>query len=272
LVFAQNCDDGNACSVDSFDPNTGGCRNDYKDCSDGNACTFDGCDFNTGICSHDTVTCYDDNVCTDDSCDPINGCAFPYCPGCVQSSSNGIDQLCNGTSAVSSLTAGSITTDSLTVTGGSKKRGLALDDPAFRVFGAVSISGPLQTTTFITESVMVTGSLTISTPGGGGSSFDLSQGISTKSIECTSLTVDGPTTVNGSTTVNSLNVNSDSTIGNRLTTKDATVTGTLDLPVMHFTPPQNKQWWNMSPGSVFSLPFPNNPSTFLLLILVTKST
>jgi len=98
---AIGCNDGNACTDDSCDPNDGGClgiNNDNNACSDGNACltgehcsagacvpgtvpvdcndnnecTFDTCDQNTG-CAHIAKSCDDGNACTLDSCDPGDG-------------------------------------------------------------------------------------------------------------------------------------------------------------------------------------------------------
>ncbi len=102
---ATACNDNNACTVDSCDPNNGcvysaqpsKCLN-----SDNNPCTSDVCNPTTGACDHtpasgaicddkdactvgDTckdgacksganLVCNDDNVCTDDSCDVTTGC------------------------------------------------------------------------------------------------------------------------------------------------------------------------------------------------------
>jgi hypothetical protein len=43
-------------------------------CDDGNACTTDLCDLQTGACSHGVTNCDDANPCTTDSCDPGTGC------------------------------------------------------------------------------------------------------------------------------------------------------------------------------------------------------
>jgi len=259
------CDDYDACTTDDRCDPVNGCISNTTSCTDDDLCTVDYCDSVYG-CYFQPLICTDTDPCTTDSCDPATGqCIHPNCPSCVRSTSNGIDLLCNGTTQLSSLTADSINTGSLTVTGGSKKRGVG--QPALRVEGGASFTGgvttnELTTNTFVTNTVTITGSLTIMTAGGGGGSFDLSKGISTKDINCTSLKVDGPTTVN------SLNVNSNAAIGNRLTTKDATVTGSMDIPTIHFVPPQNKGWWNMGPGSMFSIPAPSgaNPGYKVYLV------
>ncbi len=102
------CDDGDACTVDSCDPEVG-CSNEPIDalteCDDGNPCTADSCDpaagcvnDGTGVltacddgdpctaddaCSGDAegtcagggpTDCDDGNPCTADACDPVRGC------------------------------------------------------------------------------------------------------------------------------------------------------------------------------------------------------
>jgi hypothetical protein len=44
------------------------------DCNDNNACTLDSCDTTRGVCGHDLLNCDDANVCTNDQCDPESGC------------------------------------------------------------------------------------------------------------------------------------------------------------------------------------------------------
>jgi MYXO-CTERM domain-containing protein len=105
------CDDGNACTDDSCDPEDGGClgvNDDSNECSDGNACltgeycsnggcvagtvdvdcndgnpcTVDSCDPNTG-CANVPKACGDGNACTQDVCDPATGvCSNPDAPAC----------------------------------------------------------------------------------------------------------------------------------------------------------------------------------------------
>ena len=69
------CDDGNACTDDSCDPDSG-CVNTPNDapCSDGDDCTVsDAC--LAGLCqAGGPANCDDANVCTDDSCEPGVGC------------------------------------------------------------------------------------------------------------------------------------------------------------------------------------------------------
>jgi hypothetical protein len=75
--FINLCDDGNACTDDSCNGESG-C--DYVgleegECIDGDACTVaDHCV--AGECTGNPVLCDDDNVCTDDSCDGSGGCVF----------------------------------------------------------------------------------------------------------------------------------------------------------------------------------------------------
>ena len=72
-VIILNCDDGNACTDDSFDTATCSCVHSPVVCDDNNACTDDSCDPQNG-CEHIQVNCDDGNPCTDDICDPATGC------------------------------------------------------------------------------------------------------------------------------------------------------------------------------------------------------
>ena len=70
------CDDQNACTDDSCDRSTGGCRFVLKNCDDQNACTDDSCSPLNG-CQNLPRDCDDQNVCTVDSCDPqTGGCRY----------------------------------------------------------------------------------------------------------------------------------------------------------------------------------------------------
>jgi len=73
MVTFFSCDDNNACTIDSCDPQTGLCVHTPVNCDDGNACTDDLCDPQTG-CYHVPVNCDDNNACTIDTCDPQTGC------------------------------------------------------------------------------------------------------------------------------------------------------------------------------------------------------
>ena len=72
-VTTRNCDDGNLCTIDTFDPNIG-FINIPKNCDDNNACTVDSCDAATGKCVNRPIDCDDNNACTVDTCHPVNGC------------------------------------------------------------------------------------------------------------------------------------------------------------------------------------------------------
>jgi len=70
-----NCNDGNECTDDSCDPDTG-CVHTQNEapCQDGDVCTV-GDQCGGGEClSGGALDCDDGNVCTDDSCDPAIGC------------------------------------------------------------------------------------------------------------------------------------------------------------------------------------------------------
>jgi hypothetical protein len=67
-----DCDDRDACTLDSCDKTTG-CVNERISCNDGDACTVDSCDAASG-CVNTTISCDDRNLCTADSCDAATGC------------------------------------------------------------------------------------------------------------------------------------------------------------------------------------------------------
>ncbi len=75
VVTIPDCDDGDVCTTDSYNPNTCSCEHNIVDCDDGNACTLDYCD-QTGNCVHEPINCDDGNPCTVDSCDPGAGCVY----------------------------------------------------------------------------------------------------------------------------------------------------------------------------------------------------
>jgi hypothetical protein len=78
LFTTTPCDDGNACTLtDTCD--AGACQAaSAKNCDDGSACTQDGCDPITGVCSHDAANgnCDDGSACTvNDGC--VDGVCLP---------------------------------------------------------------------------------------------------------------------------------------------------------------------------------------------------
>ena len=77
------CDDDDKCTVDTCDAMTGECvftPDSNIICNDDDACTVDTCDAMTGECvftPDPNITCNDNNACTDDSCVPATGlCLF----------------------------------------------------------------------------------------------------------------------------------------------------------------------------------------------------
>jgi MYXO-CTERM domain-containing protein len=70
-----DCNDQNACTTDSCDPNIG-CAHVKKSCDDANACTIDSCDPANADCSHADVVCDDQDPCTEDGCVAATGCVF----------------------------------------------------------------------------------------------------------------------------------------------------------------------------------------------------
>ncbi|HEX2873840.1 MAG TPA: MYXO-CTERM sorting domain-containing protein [Polyangiaceae bacterium] len=90
-----NCDDSNACTADSCDPNTG-CAHIAKSCSDSDACTADSCDPATGACSSAPISCADADPCTVDACDPVTGCSHVNM-NCDDADACTADSCANGT-------------------------------------------------------------------------------------------------------------------------------------------------------------------------------
>jgi hypothetical protein len=110
--IAPNCDDGNACTIDSCVEPTG-CTHVALNCDDGDLCTQDICDVHQGClhipmpgccktvadCTQDAcssgaqcvnhvctagqaTSCDDGDVCTFDGCDPATGCTHTAIAGC----------------------------------------------------------------------------------------------------------------------------------------------------------------------------------------------
>ncbi|HSA58738.1 MAG TPA: thrombospondin type 3 repeat-containing protein [bacterium] len=65
-------DDGNACTVDACDPDSGPAHAPVR-VDDGDVCTVDSCDPKTGDILHAAVPIDDGKACTVDSCDPLTG-------------------------------------------------------------------------------------------------------------------------------------------------------------------------------------------------------
>lgn len=70
-----DCEDGNGCTVDTFNFQTGMCEHkaERRPCTDFNACTQNAFCVD-GICRGESRSCDDNNVCTEDLCDPLRGC------------------------------------------------------------------------------------------------------------------------------------------------------------------------------------------------------
>lgn len=68
-------------------------------CDDLNACTVDSCDQATGFCRHEAATCNDGNPCTADSCVPWAGCQFSPLPAgtaCDDANPCSVNDACSG--------------------------------------------------------------------------------------------------------------------------------------------------------------------------------
>lgn len=74
-VTPPDCEDGNGCTTDRFNLETGQCEHAAArlPCDDFNACTVnDTCV--DGVCLGESASCDDGDICTDDLCDPQTGC------------------------------------------------------------------------------------------------------------------------------------------------------------------------------------------------------
>lgn len=72
----SQCDDGNACTLDACDGETGDCFHEEDACDDGDLCTVDDCDPLTG-CTHAPADCDDGDPCTQALCDSETGECVP---------------------------------------------------------------------------------------------------------------------------------------------------------------------------------------------------
>lgn len=82
-VRPPDCEDGNGCTVDTFDLTTGVCvhRAERLACDDFDACTIsDTCV--EGVCLGQSRSCDDGDTCTDDFCDPRQGCVNVMTTSC----------------------------------------------------------------------------------------------------------------------------------------------------------------------------------------------
>jgi len=75
----KDCDDGEVCTADFCQSDTGNCIYAFLDgdaCDDGTACTVDDVCAG-GTCGGAAIECLDDDPCTADGCDAETGCVFP---------------------------------------------------------------------------------------------------------------------------------------------------------------------------------------------------
>ena len=81
--LAPDCEDGNGCTTDRFDPELHKCVYVAFEgaCDDRNRCTHkDRC--RDGQCIGEALECDDDSFCTDNLCNPLVGCVFPATRTC----------------------------------------------------------------------------------------------------------------------------------------------------------------------------------------------
>lgn len=74
LIIVLPCIDNDVCTDNVCDPPTGACSYPPRNCDDGNACTIDSCDSALG-CVHEEKIC--DFACLGDECDPATGGCGP---------------------------------------------------------------------------------------------------------------------------------------------------------------------------------------------------
>jgi outer membrane protein assembly factor BamB len=85
-VVPPDCEDGNGCTIDTFDIDTGRCEHEAArvPCDDFNACTInDTCV--EGVCLGESRSCDDGDVCTDDLCNRETGCENLIAAACEDS-------------------------------------------------------------------------------------------------------------------------------------------------------------------------------------------
>ena len=131
------CDDGDPCTADRCDPETGVCSysdddgarcddgddctvedtcfegecepGPPRDCSDDNACTVDGCRLGPvgeAVCFHRARSCDDGESCTSDSCSPATGCVFsPRAGPCQDGDACTVSDQCQGGVCVAGVAA-----------------------------------------------------------------------------------------------------------------------------------------------------------------------
>lgn len=78
MNFSQVCDDGDPCTYDACDPQTGECTFTPNTeagcpCDDNNPCTINDTYNQNGVCQGKPLDCNDGNPCTDDVCNPQTG-------------------------------------------------------------------------------------------------------------------------------------------------------------------------------------------------------
>jgi fibro-slime domain-containing protein len=91
----MSCDDGNPCTINDI-CNNGTCTGNLKDCNDMNICTIDICDTNTGECMYSPISasCDDNDLCTfNDTC--INGDCIGTLKDCDDDDICTINDRCN---------------------------------------------------------------------------------------------------------------------------------------------------------------------------------
>ena len=74
------CNDNNACTVDTCDPATHTCTNLTRTCTASDACHIASCARDDGSCVEAPIDCDDADPCTTDSCDAVAGCMHAQCP------------------------------------------------------------------------------------------------------------------------------------------------------------------------------------------------
>ena len=126
VSVAVDCDDGDDCTLDFCDADTGcftepnpSCCTVETDpplmaddpawnpqisvCFDDDPCTIESCDYATGECLYDAVDCDDGNVCTEDVCDAGEGCTYTWQQGCEYTCYNDYDCSANAGNPADSM-------------------------------------------------------------------------------------------------------------------------------------------------------------------------
>lgn len=153
-AYALNCDDKDACTIDSCDPGTGCFHLGTGGvCSDGNLCTSGDTCQSTG-CTGTPVVCTDGNPCTSDGCQSQTGfCSFIFLsgPGCEDGNLCTLNDICKSGACTPGVLRNCADGDACTIDGcipgagtctySTAQDGTACEDNSLCTFGDACTAG-----------------------------------------------------------------------------------------------------------------------------------